>query len=166
LLTACCCVAKHVLRLLWRLPDPIAATYRKILLHPAVDRGLSHQMPHAKHEERLKPPSQKFTRAARGWKNDPCKRYILSRFLVPSRGSLGSGFPNDLDAELLDGNTIISHVYQIFSLLTPSLSPRAWSLFQQHCTASRKRSSSHRASASLCRLGPPTLVSHLRLLCW
>jgi hypothetical protein len=100
LLTACCCVAKHVSRLLWRLPDPTAATYRKILLLPAVDRGLSHQMPHAQHEEWLKPPGQKFTRAARGWKKGPCKRCILSRYLVPSRGSLGSGFPNDLDAEL------------------------------------------------------------------
>jgi hypothetical protein len=56
-------------------------------------------MPHAKHEERLKPPGQKLTRAARGWKKVPCKRCILSRYLVPSRGSLGSGFPNDLYAE-------------------------------------------------------------------
>jgi hypothetical protein len=72
-------------------------------------------MPHAKHEERLKPPGQKFTQAARGWKKVPCRRCILSRYLVPSRGSLGSGFPNDLDAELLDGNTIISHARQNFS---------------------------------------------------
>jgi hypothetical protein len=86
LLKACCCVAKHVLRLLWRLPDPITGTYRKILLHPAVDRGLWHQIPHAKHEERLKPPDQIFTRAARGWKKDPCRRCIISRYLVPTKG--------------------------------------------------------------------------------
>jgi hypothetical protein len=80
---------------------------------------LSHQIPHAKHEERLKPPAQIFTRAARGWKKDPCMQKMYS---LPVSGldlrAPGFQIPKSSSCtpKLLGGNYYhISYPAKIFS---------------------------------------------------